>query len=204
MNKFEQQRAERNQKILTEAKKLILSHGIYDGLMSELAVKAGISRQRLYAYYSNVDEVLNGIMEGVIERSYLARIADAPEADSPDGIIRYSILAFSRLSEEAHEDLLFLSLHGVYCATNPHARGEAQGRIMLFEKQIRAGQESGLFRTDKPLEELTTAVTHILAGYTTYSETLSDEGKAMMLSDELLNRLADMVLAYLKNDDNAK
>ena len=92
----------------------------------------------------------------------------------------------------------------MYRATNPHARGEAQGRIMLFEKQIRAGQESGLFRTDRTLEELTTAVTHILAGYTTYSETLSDEGKAMMLSDELLNRLADLVLAYLKNDDNAK
>ena len=55
MNKFEQQRAERTQKILTEAKKLILSRGISDGLMSEIAARAGISRQRLYAYYQNID-----------------------------------------------------------------------------------------------------------------------------------------------------
>ncbi len=201
MNKFEQQRAERTQKILTEAKKLILSRGISDGLMSEIAARAGISRQRLYAYFENIDEILDGIMEGIIERSYLARIADAPEVDTPDGIIRYSILSFSRLSDEAHDDLLFLSLYSVYAATNPHAKSHVHARILLFEKQIRAGRESGLFRTDKSLEELTSVVSHILAGYTTYIETLSGMGKTLMLSDELLNRLADMVLAYLKNEE---
>ncbi len=198
MNKFEQQRAARKQKILSEAKKLILTRGISDGLMSEIAQRAGISRQRLYAYYQNIDDILDGIMEEVIAHSYLARIADAPEADAPDGIIRYSILSFRRLSDEAHDDLLFLSLYGVYAATNA-AKTHARAQIKLFEKQIERGRETGLFRTDKPTDELTAAVTYLLAGYTSYIETLSPEGKALMLSDEMLHRLADMVLAYLKN-----
>ena len=66
MNKFEEKRAERRKIILTEAKKLVLERGIYDGAMSELAVRAGISRQQLYNYYKNLDEVLEGIMEELV------------------------------------------------------------------------------------------------------------------------------------------
>ena len=47
MNKLEQKRAARKEKILTEAKRLVLERGIYEALMTELAVRAGISRQRL-------------------------------------------------------------------------------------------------------------------------------------------------------------
>ena len=98
MNKFEEKRAERRKIILTEAKKLVLERGIYDGAMSELAVRAGISRQQLYNYYKNLDEVLEGIMEELVAHSYLARIADAAEVDTPENLIRYAILAFKDLS----------------------------------------------------------------------------------------------------------
>ena len=203
MNKLEQKRAERKQKILSEAKRLILERGISDGLMSEIAPRAGISRQRLYVYYNNIDEILYDIMESVLENSYLTRIADAPEHDLPENIIRYSILKFQDISAEAHDDLLFLSLYGVYRATNKKA-GEAHpaAQVLLFEKQIRQGRENGTFRTDKSLEELTAGVSHILAAYTSYSETLSLESRDQMLGEELLNRLADMILAYLKNAYN--
>ncbi len=203
MNKFQQRRAERRGKIVAEAKKLILERGISDGLMSELAPLAGISRQQLYSYYKNTDALLGDIMGSVQENSYLIRIADAPDVDSPENIIRYSILSFKNLSEEAHDDLLFLLLYGVYRATNKDAdKFNSRAQVMLFEKQILQGQQAGIFRTDKPLEELTAAVSHILAGYTSYSETLSEEGRRQMLSDELLNLLADMVLAYLKGKCN--
>lgn len=201
MNKLEQKRAERKQKILSETKKLILERGISDGLMSEIAPRAGISRQRLYVYYKNIDEILYDIMENVLENSYLARIADAPEIGTPETIIRYSILTFKDLSDEVHDDLLFLSLYAVYRATNKKAGGRyPAAQVLLFEKQIRQGRQSGVFRTDKSLEELTAGVSHILAAYTSYSETLSLESRDQMLSEELLNRLADMVLAYLKNE----
>ena len=203
MNKLEQKRAERKQKILSEAKRLILERGISDRLMSEIALRSEISRKRLYDYYNNIDEILYDIMESVLENSYLARIADAPEHDSPENIIRYSILKFKDLSDEVHDDLLFLSLYGVYRATNKKAGGKQnRAQILLFEKQIRQGREKGVFRTDKPLEELTAGVSHILASYTSYSETLSAEGRDQMLGEELLNRLADMILAYLKNACN--
>lgn len=199
MNKLEQKRAERKQRILFEAKKLFLERGISDGLMSEIAMRSGISRQRLYVYYNNLDEILSDLVADVVAHSYLARIADAPDCDSPDNIIRYSILSFKNLSEEVHDDLLFLTLYSVYATTN-NKKGKAYAPFPLFEKQIRAGQESGLFRRDKPLEELTAVLSHILAGYTFYCETLSREGRDQMLSDELLSRLADMVISYLKND----
>lgn len=199
MNKLEQKRAARKEKILTEAKRLVLERGISEGLMSELAVRAGISRQRLYDYYKNIDEVVSDIVHNVLEKSYLARIAAAPETDSSETIIRYSILSFKDLSEEVHDDLLFLSLYAVYSSTN-HKTGGPHASILLFEKQITAGRERGIFRTDKPIGELTAAVSHLLAGYSFYSETLSPEGRAQMLGEELLGRLADMILAYLRND----
>ena len=199
MNKFEQQRAERKKIILTEAKKLVLERGIYDGVMSELAVRAGFSRQRLYAYYKNIDEVLSDIMEELVEKSYLARIADAAEVDTPENLIRYAILAFKDLSPEVHDDLLFMNLYSVYLATNQRDGSERRpARILLFERQIVRGQEAGVFRTDKPLEELTATVSILLAGYTFHCETLSENARARMLGEEMLHRLADMVLAYLK------
>ena len=199
MNKFEQQRAERKRIILTEAKKLVLERGIYDGVMSELAVRAGFSRQRLYAYYKNIDEVLADIMEELVEKSYLARIADAAEMGTPETLIRYAILAFKDLSPEVHDDLLFMNLYSVYLATNQRDGSERRpARILLFERQIVRGQEAGVFRTDKPLEELTATVSILLAGYTFHCETLSESARARMLGEEMLHRLADMVLAYLK------
>ena len=178
----------------------MLERGISDRLMSEIATRVGISRQQLYAYYNNIDEIVADVMQGVLENSYLARIAEAPETDSPENIIRYSILTFRSLSEEVHDDLLFLSLYTVYAATHKLSAKHKGSGVLLFEKQILQGQESGIFRTDKPLGELTTAVSHILASYTSYSETLSPKGRDQMLSEELLNRLADMVLSYLRND----
>lgn len=196
---MEQKRAARKQRILSEAKKLFLERGISDGLMSEIALRSGISRQRLYVYYNNLDEILSDLVADVVAHSYLARIAAAPETDSPETIIRYSILSFKNLSEEVHDDLLFLSLYAVYSSTN-HKTGGPHASILLFEKQITAGRERGIFRTDKPIGELTAAVSHLLAGYSFYSETLSPEGRAQMLGEELLGRLADMILAYLRND----
>ena len=200
MNKFEEKRSVRRAQILTQAKKLMLERGISDRLMSEIAARVGISRQQLYAYYNNVDEIVADVMQGVLEHSYLARIAEAPDVGSPESIIRYSILTFKSLSDEVHDDLLFLSLYAVYAATHKLSAKHGGANILLFEKQILQGQESGIFRTDKSLSELTAAVSHILASYTSYSETLSPEGRDQMLSEELLNRLADMVLAYLRND----
>ena len=200
MNKFEIKRTERRAQILAEAKRLMLERGISDRLMSEIATRVGISRQQLYAYYNNIDEIVADVMQGVLENSYLARIAEAPETDSPENIIRYSILTFRSLSEEVHDDLFFLCLYTVYAATHKLSAKYKGSGVLLFEKQILQGQESGIFRTDKPLGELTTAVSHILASYTSYSETLSSEGREQMLSEELLNRLADMVLSYLRND----
>lgn len=201
MNKFEEKRAERRKIILTEAKKLVLERGIYDGAMSELAVRAGISRQQLYNYYKNLDEVLEGIMEELVAHSYLARIADAAEVDTPENLIRYAILAFKDLSPEVHEDLLFMNLYSVHLATAPSSGAAAKrnpARILLFERQIVRGQETGIFRSDKTLEELTATVSFLLAAYTFHCETLSPDAREQMLGEEMLHRLADMVLAYLK------
>ena len=66
MNKFEEKRSARKVQILAEAKKLMLERGISDRLMSEIATRVGISRQQLYAYYNNVDEIVADVMQGVL------------------------------------------------------------------------------------------------------------------------------------------
>lgn len=199
MNKLEQKRIERKKIIIREAKKLILERGISDGLMSELAVRSGISRQRLYVYYENIDDVLYDIMESVYEHSHFDHL-QTMNCAAPDMVIRYSILMFPKISEEAHDDLLFLSLYGVYLATNKKEGVKRNTRrIILFEKQIREGQEQGLFRADHPLEYLSAVVTNMLTGFLYHSETLPAEGRNTMLAEEVLGCLADMVLGYLNN-----
>ena len=137
-------------------------------------------------------------MGELVAHSYLARIADAAEVDTPENLIRYAILAFKDLSPEVHEDLLFMNLYSVHLATAPSVHAERRpARILLFERQIVRGQKTGVFRTDKPLEELTATVSVLLAGYTFHCETLSEDARARMLGEEMLHRLADMVLAYL-------
>ena len=66
-----------------------------------------------------------------------------------------------------------------------------------LRRQIVRGQEAGVFRTDRPLEELTATVSVLLAGYTFHCETLSEDARARMLGEEMLHRLADMVLGVL-------
>ena len=198
MNKLEQKRIERKKIIIREAKKLILERGISDGLMSELAVRSGISRQRLYVYYENIDDVLYDIMESVYEHSHFDHLQTV-DCSTPDMVIRYSILMFPKISEEAHDDLLFLSLYGVYLATNKKEGVKRNTRrIILFEKQIREGQKQGLFRADHPLEYLSAVITNMLTGFLYHSETLPAEGRNTMLDEEVLGCLADMVLGYLK------
>ena len=169
--------------------------------MTELAPLAGISRQRLYIYYKNIDEILYDLMENVLSHTSFIRSANTIQTDTPDQTIRRCILLFKDFSAEIHEDLLFLSLYAVYTATNKRIESKHEHtHILLFEEQICQGRNCGIFRTDKSIEELTAAVSHILAGYTFYCETLSREGRDQMLSDELLGRLADMVISYLKNE----
>ena len=197
MNKLEEKRAERKKIILQEAKKIILKRGINDALMTDIATASGISRQRLYVYYSNIDEIIYDIMEDICTNSYLTRLAETKQ-ESPLTVIKYSIWFFKDLSEEAHDDLLFLNLYGVYCATNSDKAKESfHPNLLLFEKQIREGQQQGLFRNDVSVEELSQAVTVYLTGYLYRCESLSDDDRNRMLDEEHLVYLADMILDYL-------
>lgn len=73
MNKYQAIHTERKDNILAEAKKLILERGISDRLMSEIALRAGISRQRLYLYYSNIDEILSDLIVFYLSTIFLMR-----------------------------------------------------------------------------------------------------------------------------------
>lgn len=198
MNKLEEKRLSRKNKILTEAKKLILERGINEWLMSEIAKASGISRQRLYVYYSNIDEILYDIMEKICTDSFLDRLTKTT-VDDPVAVIKYAILSFPSLSDDAHDDLLFLSLYDVYAATHINSERKVyKAGIFLFEKQIADGQNRGQFRRDQTVAELSSTVTILLTGYLYRLETLSKESRAKMLSEELLTQIADMILSYLQ------
>ena len=78
-----------------------------------------------------------------------------------------------------------MNLYSVHLATAPSVHAERRpARILLFERQIVRGQEMGIFRSDRPLEELTATVSVLLAGYTFHCETLSEDARARMLGRE--------------------
>ncbi|MCH3908859.1 MAG: TetR/AcrR family transcriptional regulator [Bacilli bacterium] len=55
---YELKHEETNEKILRASKKLLLQHGFSDVNMSMVAEASLLSRQRLYAYFENLDEII--------------------------------------------------------------------------------------------------------------------------------------------------
>lgn len=201
MNKYEVLRKERTEKILSEAKQLILRRGIYDGIMSDLAPRAGISRQRLYLYYKGIDEVMYDIVEQVYNGSHLDMLR-TEDRGAPDTIIHYSILAIPYLPETMYENLIFLSMYSVYLNANKNADIKRNTRsLMLFEKQIRDGREQGIFRTDLSVEQCCAVATNLITGYLYQGEMLTPQTRSLMQGEELLTLFGDMILAFLKGTD---
>jgi AcrR family transcriptional regulator len=117
---YQQRHQETDAKILSSAKNLLLEKGFGGVTMDEVAKNAGISRQRLYCYYHNLDEIAYRIQTGDM-KLFIAYVKDSlastKGADPKIRIERFlrSLFAYER---QQSEDFLFTSDFDTYYRHN--------------------------------------------------------------------------------------
>lgn len=153
---YAQKHAETETLLLTAAKALLLENGFSRATMGEIAKQAGLSRQRAYQYFSNVDEIIYEIQIRDME-AFLAHIDAALSArtgTAGQDLLRLVEDVFAY--EEAHsEDFLFTNEFDVFYRRRRASEALRERYRRTFTETdlsrrfcllLREGQQSGEFR----------------------------------------------------------
>jgi len=206
-----QMREERIRMILDITKQMVLIHGIGANLMSEIAAQCGISRQRLYKYFSNAEEAIKALAVRSIEEinSYLDEkllfcTAIPSEQEAFRQYITAKIQVICNAPAKIHDDILYITLFDAYMTKNkPDFRRDQQGAIvnmtdMLMDQILMKGQEKGIFRKDISSRPLMYWMNQTILSYAyRYVLTKTDSKAGLLNNEEAFRWLADSILRYI-------
>ena len=113
---YQQRHLETDAKILSSAKKLLLDKGFGGVTMDEVAKDSGISRQRLYCYYHNLDEIAYRIQTADMSAfvDYVHTSLTASKGQKPEERIKRLLRSLFAYERTASEDFLFTSDFDTY------------------------------------------------------------------------------------------
>lgn len=191
-------RKERTQQILDVTQQLVLKEGFGANLMSRIAKECGISRQRLYCYYDNLNAILAELHDLCVKR--LAENCSAGAiAGAQDGLLSEDASLFYF---ELNDDVLFLSAYEVYAQKNETIQTEGkQESIPVLCEMIREGQEKGIIRTDFTAEQLSYLVGQLLYAYSFKAMVMRNDSYGGLLLDErVMREVRKMIQSLLRGD----
>lgn len=153
---YERQHLETKTRILEASKELALEEGFSSVTMAEIAAKAGISRQRLYSYFANLDEIYYEIqildMKGLV--AFMQSELNIPN-ESPKEKLALLINKIFDYGELHPEDFIFTNGFDAYYLSRRvspslrtryfHTYGN-QDLTSSLNAIIRDGQTKGQFR----------------------------------------------------------
>lgn len=162
---YERQHELTHYRILRSAKTLLLDRGFSEVTMGEIARAAGLSRQRVYLYFSNIDEIIYEIqtldMEAFI--SGLTGVLSERTGTAEHDLLRLADAVFQY--EQTHsEDFLFTGEFDVFYRRRKvsEALRERYARTFTatelarqFGLLLREGQRGGEFRADFDADDAT-------------------------------------------------
>jgi len=192
-NKLVKMRAARQQIILAAAKQVVLENGISERNWSEIAARSDISRQRLYSYYSNIDELLGELHTTILVQLANATRELAKDELSPQLSIRRILDSFEQYVEKYHDDLIFLTMYDAYATANMPSLDRFKklssiGGFNFFLESIQRGQAAGIFRTDYSGQELDYIITQIVAAVWFRFVMISTDKKSALLFDKKVTK----------------
>ncbi|MFH0761509.1 MAG: TetR/AcrR family transcriptional regulator [Bacteroidota bacterium] len=109
-NQFQALRKSRKDRIIETALELFASEGYHSVSISQIAVKAEMSKGLLYNYFPSKEELLNAILVLGLEKIHdiLARIED--ELDTPEELLMYIRGGFQTMKKEPEFYKLYFGL----------------------------------------------------------------------------------------------
>ena len=171
-------RRRRTEAILTATRELVLQQGTGANLMTAIAARSGISRQRLYQYYPNLESLLGVLMTeagnqiyGHLRALYSQFVNVKPAAEGVRLSLEAGLEYLCRPEAEQRDNVLLLCLLDIHLSKNPaiatldNADKLRRPSEEVLEQLIRAGQRDGLFRTDVAPEAMVRTASEALIGF---------------------------------------
>ncbi|MBE6630245.1 MAG: TetR/AcrR family transcriptional regulator [Ruminococcaceae bacterium] len=194
------------QKILQAAEPEFAEKGIYGARVDEIAVRAGVNKRMLYAYFGSKEQLYVAVIEEIYRR--LAEW-EAPLltqcAGSAEEVVRLLIRSYfdflgrntsfvKIVMRENLNEAQYLRLS---------AAKDIKGKTLaLLQKSLQTGIENGTFRADIDLAETVLSINLLCFSYFsngyTFTQLLQTD---FMSKDEICRRadhVTDMILKYLK------
>lgn len=191
-------RKERTQQILDVTQQLVLKEGFGANLMSRIARECGISRQRLYCYYDNLNAILAELHDLCVKR-LAENFSAGAIAGAQDGLLSEDASLFYF---ELNDDVLFLSAYEVYAQKNETIQTEGkQESIPVLCDIIREGQKNGIIRTDFTAEQLSYLVGQLLYAYSFKAMVMRNDSYGGLLLDErVMREVRKMIQSLLRGN----
>ena len=140
--------ADRRRQILEAAVKVFARNGFHTSRVGDIAEEAGVAYGLVYHYFKSKEELLETIFRDTWTQM-LARINEVQEAGVPAPEAVRQVTALLLRTWRRDPDLVRVLVREV--TRSPHVQREVEEitqAMQALEAIIRAGQESGEFRTD--------------------------------------------------------
>lgn len=189
-------REERIKQILDITQKLVLKEGFGANLMSEIAKECGISRQRLYSYYENLNAILADLHDVCVKR-----LADNFSSKANRKLKKNIKLDnFFDFYFELNDDVLFLSAYEIYAQKNEIIKTSGSiDNIPVLYDMILKGQEEGKIRKDFTAKELAYLVGQLIYSYCFRAMVMQDGEYGKLLFDKRIEKeIKKMINSLLK------
>ncbi len=192
------------QKILLSSENEFAEKGFFGARVDEIAENAGVNKRMIYEHFGNKEELYKTVLFGVYKR--LAEYEETYYGTelTPDEAIKnivYGSFGFLKTNPHFVRILMWENLNnGKFLEGVEIARVKAP-LINYIKKQIKNGQESGIFRADLDTEQVIVSILNFEFSYFSNIYTLSQVLDKNLTDDAEIEKraefLSELLLDYL-------
>lgn len=211
---YDDMRKDRENSILLTAKELFFSKGIPYTTMKDIAAAANITRQTLYLYFKDINQLILAVQERITNEISCFDEASKDLLINLESInfIEFYINSLENLINKFQREFIFIHEADLHFKRNPVEESlydtlnsillSNENRVLILN-QISKGQAEGVFRRDKSCEELFSIIINIAAGVTQRVLILNNriDITGTTTPESILSNLKDMLLLFITEEN---
>lgn len=211
---YDHMRRERENSILITAREVFFSKGIAYTTMKDIAAAANITRQTLYLYFKDINQLILAV-QGTITNEISCYNEYSKETLinlEPRNLIKLYIDSLETLVNKFPKELIFIHEVDLHFKRNPVEASlfdplnslllSNENRGLILNK-IAEGQKEGIFRRDKSSEEIFSLIINITTGVMQRVLILNSriDITGNTTPESILCNLKDMLLLFITTEN---